>query len=230
MQIEGPLSHAPVLYMCTLRDKQQAARCAAYGQLADTWRGVFGSCRASSLRFLHPCKAVGASVGFMPQRHRLQELNTAMDRMTALDAWELDANAKIVLERVGIQNPGMKIEAMSGGQARKVAVAAALLGSPDVLILDEPTNHMDVQACSLQPVPHSALSPPLPPAPACHMQAAHPRGSGLLWPTPGWLCHTALEITWTSTSFLAPQHAVSTMRSMQSAPCAAGKQAYSWYV
>lgn len=74
-----------------------------------------------------------------------QDLNTAMDKMTALNAWELEANAKAVLERVGIHNPGMMIAAMSGGQARKVAVAAALLGSPDVLILDEPTNHMDVQ-------------------------------------------------------------------------------------
>lgn len=68
-----------------------------------------------------------------------------MNKMTALDAWELETNAKDVLAHVGIQNPTMKIEAMSGGQARKVAVAAALLGSPDVLILDEPTNHMDVQ-------------------------------------------------------------------------------------
>eukprot|EP00892_Ulva_mutabilis_P000570 jgi/Ulvmu1/10513/UM064_0051.1 len=73
------------------------------------------------------------------------ELNAAMNKMTALDAWELEANAKSVLAQVGIHNPGMKLEAMSGGQARKVAVAAALLGSPDVLILDEPTNHMDVQ-------------------------------------------------------------------------------------
>ena len=33
-------------------------------------------------------------------------------------------------------------------QARKVAVSSALLGTPEVLILDEPTNHMDVQVCS----------------------------------------------------------------------------------
>lgn len=81
-----------------------------------------------------------------------------MDNMTALNAWELEADAKSVLARVGIQNPGMKIEAMSGGQARKVAVAAALLGSPDVLILDEPTNHMDVQARPPQPSTRPVIS------------------------------------------------------------------------
>jgi ABC transport system ATP-binding/permease protein len=75
----------------------------------------------------------------------VQELNAAMDMMNAVGGWELESKAKAVLESVGIANPQMKIEAMSGGQARKVAVAAALLGSPDVLVLDEPTNHMDVQ-------------------------------------------------------------------------------------
>ena len=48
--------------------------------------------------------------------------------------------------QVGIADRDMRVEAMSGGQRRKVAVASALIGSPDMLILDEPTNHMDVQA------------------------------------------------------------------------------------
>jgi ABC transport system ATP-binding/permease protein len=68
-----------------------------------------------------------------------------MDKMDALAAWELEANAKDALKEVGIADANMRVKAMSGGQARKVAVASALLGTPDVLILDEPTNHMDVQ-------------------------------------------------------------------------------------
>ena len=78
-----------------------------------------------------------------------QALNKAQDKMNALGGWELEQRAKEALGEVGITSPDMKVEAMSGGQRRKVAVAAALLGAPDVLILDEPTNHMDVQArCS----------------------------------------------------------------------------------
>jgi ABC-type ATPase involved in cell division len=68
--------------------------------------------------------------------------------MTALGAWELEAKAKEALENVGISDPNMPVHKMSGGQRRKVAVAAALLGAPDLLILDEPTNHMDVQVCA----------------------------------------------------------------------------------
>jgi ABC transport system ATP-binding/permease protein len=81
----------------------------------------------------------------MSEGQLVQELNDAMDKMNALGAWELEGNAKNVLALLGISDPSMKIEAMSGGQARKVAVASALLGTPEVLILDEPTNHMDVQ-------------------------------------------------------------------------------------
>lgn len=76
----------------------------------------------------------------------VQALNKAQDKMNALGGWELEARAKEALAEVGISNPQMPVAAMSGGQRRKVAVAAALLGAPDILILDEPTNHMDVQA------------------------------------------------------------------------------------
>jgi ATPase subunit of ABC transporter with duplicated ATPase domains len=65
--------------------------------------------------------------------------------MDALGAWELEGQARAALAEVGIPDPGMRVGAMSGGQRRKVAVAAALLGAADVVILDEPTNHMDVQ-------------------------------------------------------------------------------------
>lgn len=58
-----------------------------------------------------------------------------MDRMNALGAWELETKAKDVLALLGLSDPNMKIEAMSGGQARKVAVASALLGTPECVLI-----------------------------------------------------------------------------------------------
>lgn len=56
---------------------------------------------------------------------------------------EIEASAKRILSRLGILDYEARIETLSGGQRKRVALAGVLLSTADLLILDEPTNHLD---------------------------------------------------------------------------------------
>ena len=65
------------------------------------------------------------------------------NRMDETGGWNLDSEAKTLLTRLGIQSFHQKIGELSGGQKKRVALAAALVNPANLLILDEPTNHID---------------------------------------------------------------------------------------
>lgn len=71
---------------------------------------------------------------------QLLAANMAMDQY---DAWQLESEAKQALSKLGIQQYDTLVSTMSGGQRKRVAMAAALVLPSDILILDEPTNHID---------------------------------------------------------------------------------------
>lgn len=56
---------------------------------------------------------------------------------------EIEASAKRILSRLGILDYEARMETLSGGQRKRVALAGVLLSTADLLILDEPTNHLD---------------------------------------------------------------------------------------
>lgn len=60
-----------------------------------------------------------------------------------LNAWSIENEAKAILTKLGISNFSSKIGVLSGGQKKRIALASALISPSDLLILDEPTNHMD---------------------------------------------------------------------------------------
>jgi len=68
---------------------------------------------------------------------------TYADEMTRLDAWELESQVKTILTKLSITNFDQPIRELSGGQKKRLALAASLITTCDLLILDEPTNHMD---------------------------------------------------------------------------------------
>lgn len=65
------------------------------------------------------------------------------EAMTRLDAWELESQVKTILTKLSIDHFTQPVKNLSGGQKKRLALAAALISPCDLLILDEPTNHMD---------------------------------------------------------------------------------------
>jgi ATP-binding cassette ChvD family protein len=68
------------------------------------------------------------------------------DRIESLGGWDLDTKLNIAMDALRCPPEDSKIQMLSGGERRRVALCRLLLQQPDVLLLDEPTNHLDAES------------------------------------------------------------------------------------
>jgi len=67
------------------------------------------------------------------------------EKLDAADAWNLDSKLELAMDALRCPPQDMKIDVLSGGEKRRVALCRLLLQKPDILLLDEPTNHLDAE-------------------------------------------------------------------------------------
>ena len=65
--------------------------------------------------------------------------------MDAHNAWDFETQYTQTLYKLKLDDLSLKVSSLSGGQKKRLALASALLQSPDLLIMDEPTNHLDLE-------------------------------------------------------------------------------------
>src|SRR5271169_4574603 len=67
-------------------------------------------------------------------------------RIMVLDGWTVDRRIEIAMAHLNCPAADRRIESLSGGEKRRVAMCRAIVSQPDFLMLDEPTNHLDPES------------------------------------------------------------------------------------
>lgn len=76
----------------------------------------------------------------------IEKQGAVQEKLDQLNAWELDSKLERAMDALRTPPGDAKIEHLSGGEKRRVALCRLLLQEPDVLLLDEPTNHLDAES------------------------------------------------------------------------------------
>jgi ATP-binding cassette ChvD family protein len=76
----------------------------------------------------------------------LEEYGVLQDKIEAVGGWEIDRVVERAMDALRLPPADAKVDHLSGGEKRRVALCRLLLSKPDMLLLDEPTNHLDAES------------------------------------------------------------------------------------
>ncbi|MGD9741320.1 MAG: energy-dependent translational throttle protein EttA [Dongiaceae bacterium] len=76
----------------------------------------------------------------------IAEQGELQEKIDAVNGWELERTVEIAMDALRCPPGDTKVETLSGGERRRVALCRLLLQKPDMLLLDEPTNHLDAES------------------------------------------------------------------------------------
>jgi energy-dependent translational throttle protein EttA len=97
-------------------------------------------------RFEELSAKLGESMPEKDYEKVMDEFTRTQDAIEAANGWEVDRAVEIAMDALRLPPGDARIDTLSGGERRRVALCKLLLEKPDVLLLDEPTNHLDAES------------------------------------------------------------------------------------
>ena len=76
----------------------------------------------------------------------MEEMGQLQTEIDAANGWDLDSQLSQAMDALQCPDPDERVDHLSGGERRRVALCRLLLEAPDLLLLDEPTNHLDAES------------------------------------------------------------------------------------